>query len=96
VPLRGLRDLALQRGQLLVDRLQVDFVLSLGRADIPGDVEVIAILLDFGHWHPACVTTLLAAKLVGVDNFVDIFGPQAILPLSLRKRLANPILPNSP
>ena len=67
---------------------QIDFFLCYGDADIAGNIQVMVIRLNLFHGDTAGITLLLFAKLVGVDNLVDILWQQAVLSFAFLKVLA--------
>jgi len=72
----------LQRAQLRVNRLQVDLLVCSCRADIAGDIQVEAILLNLRHLDPASIARLVFTALVCVNDLGDMLRPQLILALA--------------
>ncbi len=66
-------------GELLVDGFQVNGRFFLGETDIARDVEVVAVVADFGEFYAAAETVFLAAVAVGLDDVVDVFVGEVVL-----------------
>jgi len=73
MPLGSLGDLVFQCGQLLMDGLQINFLFRCCCTDIPADIEVVVIVRNLGHGYAAGITLFFPAKLVGLNDLVDIF-----------------------
>jgi hypothetical protein len=88
VPISCLRRPLLYLKELFVYFPEVDLFFRLRRADISGDVQVVIVSLNFLYGYAAGIAFFFFAMLVGVDDFIDVFGQQCILPLSLFEVLA--------
>jgi len=82
VSLAGCGNFLLDGEQVRMHRCKINLFLSFCRADVARDVEVEIVFLDFRHANPARVARRFLAQLIGVDNFVDVFGQKLVLPFA--------------
>ncbi len=75
---RGL-DGALDFHQLLVGCLQLDLLIRYCRADVAGNVQVVAFLGDALHGDALGVAVLFRPVAVGVDDLVDVRLRESVL-----------------
>jgi len=76
---RSRLDFLIQRDQLPMHRREVDLLLRGRRADVAGDVEVVALLDDSLHRDALGIAVLFFSELVGVDDLGDVVFREAVL-----------------
>ena len=69
-------------GQFALRLLKVNLCLAHCRADIAGDVQVVVVLLDLFHLHPAGIAGRFLAELVGLDDLGNVLLRQLVLALA--------------
>ena len=66
---------------------KVNFLFRHCRADVSGNIQIVAVFGNFFHVDTSGIPFFFCAELIGIYNFFYVVRGQSVLPLTLVKLL---------